>query len=330
MLLLSENDVDRLLEVGPAIDATEDAFRCLQRGEAQIPLKIEIHRTHPRGGARIMSGLIGNRILGMKLVGHLYTPERRSPRLSTSMMIIWDAMTLEPRGLIAADTFNNHRTAAGLAAATRILARADARTYAVFGAGKLAFAAVLYVASVRSIERIILSSRTKSRVEALAGRLGRTPELSHIRVETGLSPGEAAAEADIITTVTTSETPVFDGYRVRPGTHINLSGANRRHQREMDDGVAERAVFFLDSRDGCMERSGDVVIPLETGVIDEKQVRGEIGAVFTHEIAGRTTDEEITVFKSLGVAVQDLALGTLLLDKAEATDAGSTFDHVNG
>ena len=99
------------------------------------------------------------------------------------MMLIWDAMTLEPRGLIAANAFNDHRTAAGLAAATRALAREDARTYTVYGAGKISFQAVRYVASVRPIERIILCSRTQSRVLALAERVRRTPELAHAVVE---------------------------------------------------------------------------------------------------------------------------------------------------
>ena len=98
----------------------------------------------------------------------------------------------------------------------------------------------------------------------------------------------------------------------------------------MDDAVAGRAYFYLDTRDGCLTRSGDVAIPLETGVIGEDRVRGEIGALFTGEIPGRTTADEITVFKSLGVAVQDIALGAFLLDKAEALGAGALFDHVSG
>ncbi len=125
MRLLSEIDVDRLFEIGPATDVTEQAFRAMQRGEAMVPLRSEIHRLDPPGGALIMPALLGNETLGVKLVTHVYTREEPPQRLATGMMIIWDAMTLEPRGLIAANTFNDHRTAAGLAAATRVLARPE-------------------------------------------------------------------------------------------------------------------------------------------------------------------------------------------------------------
>ena len=280
MRLLSEIDVDRLFEIGPATDVTEQAFRAMQRGEAMVPLRSEIYRLDPPGGALIMPALLGNETLGVKLVTHVYTREEPPQRLATGMMIIWDAMTLEPRGLIAANTFNDHRTAAGLAAATRVLARPDSRTYTVYGAGKISFQAIRYVASVRPIERIILSSRTQSRVLELAERVRRTPELAHIAVETNLSADDAAAEADIISTVTTTENPVFDGRRLRPGTHINLAGASRKNRREMDDHAARVAVFFPDSNDSALARAGDVVIPMATGVIAMKFTSAPRSALF--------------------------------------------------
>lgn len=330
MKLLSERVVEEIMPVEMAIDTAVEAFSILSSGGADIPLRSEIHRTDPKGLALIMPGLIGQDILGLKLVGSVAAPDAPAGKNSTGMLLMWDARNVRPRGLIAAIAFNDHRTAAGFAAATRVLARPESATHALFGAGKLAFCSALYINAVRPIRRLFLCGRTPARVAALAERIRADARFAQTEVIAGASAAEAAAAADIVTTVTTSETPVFDGTRLRAGAHVNLGGAYRRDMREMDDGVAARADFWLDSEASCRVRAGDLMIPLESGVLAPERVKGEIGRVFLGEIAGRTTPEQITVFKSMGVATQDLVLAARLLDLAEAEGLGVEFDHLNG
>jgi ornithine cyclodeaminase len=322
MRVLSAADVERLLTPELAMESAEEAYRAFSGGEAQVPPRSEIHRSHPDGVALIMSGVIGNKVLGMKLVGNVVAADDPARRYTTCLIVVWDAATLKPRGLISADALNDHRTAAGIAVGTRLLARADSSTHVLFGTGKLSFPCATYVARVRPIRRLIVVGRTPANVEALAERLRGDPVTGKSEVVTGLTADAAVAEADIITTVTRSTVPLFDGRRVRPGTHINLGGAMRPHEREMDDAAAGRATFYLDCEAVARERAGDLITPLERGVVSSDRVAGEIGNVILGRIPGRTNDTQVTVFRSMGIAAQDLCLGACLLDAAERRDIG--------
>jgi ornithine cyclodeaminase/alanine dehydrogenase-like protein (mu-crystallin family) len=330
MRILSERAVQELIDMDCAVSSAEEAFRRSSAGQADVPLRSEIHRSDPAGTILIMPGLIGREVLGVKLVGSVASEAAPWGKATTCMMLLWDPDTLMVRGLIASELLNEHRTAAGFAAATQALSRSDSKVHVVFGAGKLALATVRYIAHIRPISRVFLISRSTGRMDLLRERIQAEPDLRHLEIFTGVAAEEAVRQADIITTITTSNTPVFDGRFVRPGTHINLGGANRADQREMEDNVAARARFWFDSHDGCRRRAGDVIIPLASGVIQESQIVGEIGDVLLGRVPGRQVDEDITVFKSLGLASQDLVLGAKLLDLADAAEAGTCMDLVNG
>src|SRR5262249_19639807 len=327
---ISERALEKILPIDVAIEAAEEAFRAHSSGLATIPLRSEIHRENPAGTALIMPGLIDNKVLGVKLIGSVTNGVKPPSKSTTCMLLIWDARTLRPRGLVSADRLNDHRTAAGFAAATRILARSESEVHAIFGAGKLSFCSVLYVARVRPIKKLIIVSRTPAPVKALVAQVRDCEDLADLEISTSRSADQAAAEADIITTVTTSDNPVFNGRFVRPGTHINLGGAFRPHQREMDDAIAARAIFWVDSIESCRARAGDILLPLQAGIVHESQHSGELGDVLLGKNPGRRSGEEITVFKSLGLATQDLVLAGRVLDLAEEKDLGSVFDEING
>lgn len=327
MILLSEKAAEAIVDVEMAIDSAVEAFSRFSDGSAIVPLRAEIHRKNPNGIALIMPALVGD-VIGLKFGSSVETPSDPSQRHTTVFVLIWDAETLTPRGFISADALNNHRTAAGFAAATHALAREDSGTHVLFGAGKTAFASALYVSAVRPISRLFICSRTRESRAALASRLRRDPRFENVEIDVDIGADDAVAQADIVTTVTRSDVPVFDGTALRDGTHVNLGGANKRHQREMDDGVATRADFWLDSEASCRERSGDVMTPLEAGLISPKQIKGEIGALLLGRIEGRTSREQITVFKSMGLATQDLVLGSRILKTAERLGVGVAFDHL--
>ncbi len=325
MRLISERLVEELLPLELAVQSADEAFRALSSGQAIVPLRGEIPRPG-QGIVMVMSGVVGDRDLAVKTIGSVANADDPGSKHTTCMMLVWDARTLKVRGLIAADTLNEHRTAAGMALAARELARPDSKVHLLVGAGKLAWTALLHTAMVRPLTRTILLSRSRDKVQALAQRAAADPRLKHMDIVTDMDPGEAVRQADIITTVTTSDTPVFDGSQVRPGTHINLGGAFRPTSREMDDAAAARASVWLDDSAACRVRSGDVVMALASGSLTEQRIRGEIGAMLLGKVPGRQSAEEVTVFKSLGVAVQDIVLGARLMDLADARGLGVVFD----
>lgn len=324
MLVLSEQDVLRILTPDMAIRSAERAFAAFSDGSAVVPPRIEIHRIEPEGTSLVMAGLIDNATLGVKLVGSVVSPGDPPRRNTTCLILVWDAATLEPRALISADAMNDHRTAAGFAVGTRLLARANSATHALFGTGKLAMPTACYVARVRPIRRLIIIGRTRSNVLALAERLRAEPAIRGAEIVTDMTADEAVAEADVVTTVTRSADPLFDGGRIRPGTHINLGGAMRRHEREMDDGAARKARFYLDSEATCLERAGDIAIPLERGIISKSQILGEIGNVILGRVQGRLGDQDVTVFRSMGIAAQDLCLAEAVVEEAENRKEGQS------
>lgn len=322
MRILTERHVDGLLTPEMAIRSAEEAYAAYSGGRAQIPPRSEIHRTEPAGTVLVMSGLIDNATLGVKLVGSVESGLERSGRHTTCMIIVWDAATLAPRGMISADALNDQRTAAGIAVGSRLLARPDSATHVVFGTGKLALPTATYVSRVLPIRRLVVAGRTARNVETLVERLKREAALEDVEIVGSLAPDEAAASADVITTVTRSADPLFDGRVIRQGTHLNIAGAMRRHEREVDDHVARRAMFVLDSEEVARQRAGDLVLPLEGGVISEDQIAGEIGDVILGKRPGRTDPAQITIFRSMGIASQDLCLAAALLDEAERRDIG--------
>lgn len=326
MKLLSEVEVARLLDADASIASSAEAYVAISEGFAKVPNRTEILTPEVSGIMMVMPGLVHERVFGLKIIALREAPEGASGQLSVSMVLLFDAVSLKPLGLISSDYFTDYRTAAGLAAATNVLARKDARVHAVYGAGRLAAPSINLIARIRAIEKVLVVGRSRDRLEKLVYSLQQDPALGSCIIAAA-SADEAAASADVITTVTTSSEPVFDGRAMRPGTHVNLGGAFRPTTREIDDHVARQARFFVDVEAACLERSGDVVIPLNTGVLSRERLCGEIGAVIAGHSPGRVTDEEITVFKSLGTAAQDLLLGWELVRNA-AHNGGHNFDHL--
>lgn len=327
MRLLSENDALSLLTTQEAIQASADAYELISTGTTDTPPRGELVQHDPERHALFMPARVGDDLIGFKLLSNLYDRSLPSGVKGVAMVMIVDNQTMDPLGLVSFDTLNDLRTGAGLAAGTRVLSREDSKVLAVFGAGKIAFASVKMICAVRSIERVILVSRTRSKMLALRDRILADPEIE-ADIDTESSGDDAAEQADIITTLTSSENPVFDGSRVRPGTHLVLAGAFRPDLREVDDAVISRAVIYLDSNEGCRSRAGDIVIPLASGVITEDNIKGEIGSVIAGNVPGRTSSEQITAFKSLGVAAQDVVLAARLLEKGAAAGIGTFFDHI--
>lgn len=296
MRLLSEAALRRVLTPELAVDSSARAFIALSRNAILVPARSEIQRPDGEGVVFAMPGFLPGRVFGLKLIA-------TRGAASTALVLILDSETLAPLGLLSADFLTDWRTAGGIAAATRLLARPDAAVHVVFGAGRLAGPCARLVAHVRPIARTLIIGRTAARAEALAATL----RAEGLAAEAATDPA-LVAQADIVTTVTNASDPVFPGAALRPGAHVNLGGAFRPDTREADDTLAARGLFWCDSLDACLARAGDLVQPLASGALDRARVLGEIGAALDGSLRGRQATAEITVFKSLGNAAQDICL----------------------
>lgn len=330
MRVLSEADVERLIDPLGAIEAAALAFRLQADGAAAGPARADLRREDPRAGCLLLAGGRGAELLAVKSNVHAYPkapPGSPTPlRLWGSLLALWDWRRAEPRALLSARAFNEHRTAAGFAAAARALAAPNVDSLAVFGAGRSAPATALYLKLARpSLRRLFLQGRAPERVEALRALLADRAEFAGVELVTGVAPREAAAASGLVATVTTSDAPVFPGDAVPRGACVILGGANRPAAREADDALMRRADVYLDAREGALAKAGDLALALSSGALDPARIRGEIGAHLTGP-APLTPGSDVLVFKSMGLAIQDLVLAEHLVARAETSGLGATVD----
>lgn len=322
MRILSERDVLALIEPRRLIDASAAAYRAIAEGRADIPLRTEFIREDVGGVVFVMPGLIGEHLLGLKLIANRRARTGDGME-TTALVLVLDAQSLEVRGLVAADALTDYRTAAGLAAAVEVLAPPAIRTHALYGAGKLAFPSALLIQVVRPAQTLLLVGRTPERVDALHDALRAHPLFAEVEIRRDAGADEAAAAADLVTCVTSATAPVFDGRKLRAGTHVSIGGAFHAGAREIDDAVIGRARVFTDVMSACLERAGDLVQPLASGVLRRERIEAEIGAVLAGTVPFARGRDDITVFKSLGAAAQDLVTADEILGEAAGAGQGT-------
>jgi ornithine cyclodeaminase len=298
------------VSIGDMVDAVEAAYRDVVSGNDRSPLRAHVPLEH--GDLLLMPGVrAGGSGTSVKLV--TVTPGNAARGLPTVQAVIawFDATTGEPTALLDGPTVTAMRTGAASGSATRLLARPDASTLTVIGAGAQAEWQVRAVLAVRPVERVNVCSRSAASRDALARRVGDVSGLE-VRAEPDLEG--AVRAADVVCCATTSATPVFDAAWLRPGTHVNGIGAYRLGMVEMPPelfGMAETVA--VDSRQAAMAEAGDLVRAIERGLVSEAGLV-EIGAVERDWVATRDA-RAITAFKSVGLAIQDVAAAELIVSR---------------
>ena len=282
------------------IEAMDRAMRALSGGFFTAPPRRV--SPLPRGHFFLMPGAMAEGpVFGAKLVSLLPSnPERGLPAVQ-GFVALFDHDSGAPLALVDGAEITCLRTAATSALATRTLARADARSHGIFGAGRLAAEHLRAIAAVRPIAETRVWARDPDKAHAFAERQGKETGLDVV----ACSPEEAAG-CDIVTTVTNAPEPILAGRWLKPGNHLNLVGAHRPDHREADSAAVAGATVFVDSREGAMQEAGDLLIPLGEGRLSDSDIRGELGEVLAGKVPGRRDPEERTVFKSLGHVAQDL------------------------
>jgi ornithine cyclodeaminase/alanine dehydrogenase-like protein (mu-crystallin family) len=329
MRLLSEQDVERLVDPALAIASAAEAYRRQSSGAQPPPGRLDLPRQAPNGSVLVLAGHGPDGLFCSKNNVHVYPEAGSRQRNASSMLVLWDTIRCQPLALLASKGFNNHRTAAGLAAAAEKLASPKAKMLTIFGAGKIAPAAIRYLHAVRPFERIRIIGRGLARAAALAETLKHEPGFAQVDIGAGGDIAEATRTSDVIVTLTSASEPVFSGRDVKPGTFVILAGANTPRARETDDTLIARSTIHVDHRDGCLTRAGDLAIPLASGMLKPEQIAGEIGLILNTAAPAQTAND-ITVFKSMGIIAQDITLAYALYQRALERGVGHDFDPVTG
>jgi ornithine cyclodeaminase len=320
MLILDRAAVAACLSHADCIDALEPAMRAVSAGHAIMPLRQYL--PVPGTGVRftLMPGYVdAPPCFGVKIVSKAERAPGSPWGSHVGAVMVFAPDEGIPVALLEGSELTAIRTAAASALATRVLARPEARRLAMIGCGLQAQHHVRAMLEVRPIDHIAVWGRSTDRVEAFLSGLRLPPG---VVAEGAGSVAAAVADADIVTTVTSVRKPVLAGGWLRPGTHVNLVGAAVRDAAEADVDVVRRSRFFVDYRESAMAQAGELIDAIEQGIVAAGHIAGEIGEVLAGTVPGRSSDSEITVYKSLGVAAQDLAAGWRAWLRARERSAG--------
>jgi ornithine cyclodeaminase len=316
MRILSAQDVRLALPMAEAIEGMKQAFAQLSTGQAVVPLRGRVDVAPQSGTTLVMPAFLAqSNDLAVKVVSIFPgNSERGEPTIYAAVLVL-DAETGRPLALLEGGTLTAIRTGAGSGAATDLLAREDASVVAILGSGVQARTQLEAVCTVRQIREVRVYSPNRQNAERFADEMrgvGPEPEV----IEVVESAETAVRQADIICAATSSSQPVFSGKDVAPGTHINGVGSYTPAMQEVDAETVQHALVVVDERAAAWEEAGDLIVPLQAGLITEAHIHAELGEIVAGLKPGRTSPEQITFFKSVGVAVQDAISGRIALENA--------------
>ena len=323
LLYLSAADVRRALPMAEAIEAMQQAFVDLSEARVTMPARSSIEVREADGLMLLMPCYAaGMHHMSLKLLTQFADNARVGLPLIQAIVVLADAVHGRLLGIMDGAAITALRTGAASGVATRWLAQPKAETAAIFGAGTQARAQLEAVCAGREIKqaRVFDCRRTAAETFAadMAGHLG----LSVLAVS---NTAEALAGAQVVCTATTSTAPVFDDRDLAPGVHINAVGAWRPRTAEIPPDTVCRARVFVDHREAALDEAGDLLMPLADGRIKAEHIRAELGEVIAHHAAGRQTADEITLFKSVGLAVQDLFAAARAMENARRLGIGTVL-----
>src|SRR5215207_1599510 len=313
-LFLTEDEVQNLLDMRSTLEAVEEILRQQAEGRAT---------NHPRRRVSLRGSGLNVMFAGGPEIGALglkaYSVARSGARFYT---MLFDPESGELLSIMQSDKLGQLRTGAASGVATKYLAREDAATLGIYGAGWQAESQLEAIAAVKKLDRIVVHSRTEESRKAFAQKMG---ERLGLEIETTHAPEEPAAQ-DIVVTVTSSVEPILQGEWLKPGAHVNAAGSNFLFKTEIDRDVVERAgLVTMDSREELGLEAGNLLQGIETGAVLPEAIR-ELGQVIAGQVEGRRSPEDITLFVSQGLALEDLGAARLVYDRARERNVGREID----
>lgn len=324
VLIINQKEVPQLLPMGECMEVMVGALKSLANGDVILPLRPIMWLPEKVGALGLMPSYMGSiHSMGLKVVSVF--PGNQGTEYDSHMgtVMLFDAKHGQPLAIMDASSITGIRTAAVSGVATRLLARDDAQTLAILGSGVQAKTHLAAMIEARPIKQVRIWSRNP---DAAARFAERESKRYGIEVKAAGTAQEAVENADIICTTTSSPDPVLKGEWIAPGAHINAVGSSVPFTRELDTAAVANAKLFVDRRESTLNEAGDFLIPKKEGVINDDHILGEIGEILTGKVGGRKSPTEITLFKSLGLAVEDLASAYHIYNKALATGVGVSVE----
>jgi ornithine cyclodeaminase/alanine dehydrogenase len=328
MLILSGTDLRALLSMADVIRAVEGGFHAVASENATVPERLRLDVPAEKGVLLQMPAYLGSlngpedSALGTKIVSVFEQNPVRGLDAVQAVYLLLDSTTGVPLALMEGRFITAIRTAATSAVATRLMTAPGAKRLAVFGTGVQAESHIEAMIEVADVEHVMIVSRSADKTETLADRVRSVHGLSCEFV----TAERAAATANLICTCTSSRTPLFDGGLLNEGAHINAVGAFTPSTRELDSETIRRARVIIDAESSAGRESGEILIPLSEGAIGKAHIKGTLSDVVSGRVSGRELLSEITVFKSCGLAIEDLVTARLAYSRAIAAGLGTQVD----
>jgi len=325
--ILSSNNIRQVISMRQAIDCVREAFIQLSTRKAEMPLRTVVS-VQPRGGTALFmpAYLMSSDALGAKIVTVFPENSKSNLPIIHAIVVIINTETGQPMAIMDGTYLTALRTGAASGVATELMARTGASMVAILGAGVQARTQLEAVCTVHAIDKVLVydcvQERAESYVKEMKVRGSPIPE----RIFVAESPTRAVRNADIICTATTSTTPVFNDGDLKKGVHINSVGSYTPQMQEVPAPTVSRAKVVVDSRSASLAEAGDLIVPLKDGIINTGHIHGEIGEVAAGKIPGRESEDEITFFKSVGLAVQDVAVAEFIRQRSEEQGVGTDVE----
>jgi ornithine cyclodeaminase/alanine dehydrogenase-like protein (mu-crystallin family) len=326
VLVLNGEQVAQLMPMPDCIKVMRDALAALAQGEALVPLRTVMRVPGVSGFLGLMPGYISPRegqegALGLKAVSVFPGNASRGIDTHQGAVLLFEADTGRLSALLDGAAITAIRTAAVSGVATDVLARPDASELAILGAGVQARTHIEAIAAVRPLRRVRIWSRNPEHAAALASELRRRFD---VPIEAAKSAEAAIREADIVATVTASAEPIIQRGWLKEGVHINAVGSSIPTSREIDTATMVAARLFVDRRESALAEAGDLLIAMREDAVTGDHIQAELGEVIIGKNLGRRSPGELTLFKSLGLAVEDVASAAYLVRRARETGTGQT------
>ena len=329
ILILKESDISSMITMSDIIEADKEALSIYSSQKSNIPLRSNLDIPEYKGQCLFMNGYAAPaKALGVKIVS-VY-PENINKNLTSvpATMVLVDAETGMVNSLLDGTYLTRLRTGAISGLATDILSRKDSKIFALFGTGGQAITQLEAVLTVRKIEEVRVFDVFKERAQEFAKKMTEIfGKKFNVKIIAAENSDKAVENADIITTVTTSKKPVFDANKVKKNVHINGVGSYTPEMQEIPGDILVKAnKIFVDTRDGAINESGDLIKPIQSGLINKEKINGELGEVINGLMKGRENDDEMTFFKTTGSAVLDLVAAQKIYEMAKARKVGQMVD----
>jgi ornithine cyclodeaminase/alanine dehydrogenase-like protein (mu-crystallin family) len=328
VLIVNQAEVPRLLPMKECVDVMARAFAALARGETDMPVRQILWMAEKRGALGLMPAhLTSHASLGLKAVTFFPRNEGTDLDSHQGAVLLFETGRGRLLAIMDATSITSVRTAAVSGLATRLLARPEAAELALVGSGVEARTHLEAMLAVRTLKRIRVASKTFEKARSFADRESKR---HGITVTPCRTVEEAVSGADIVCTVTSSREPVVQGAWLAPGTHINAVGSSVPTSRELDSAAVAKARLFVDHRESALAEAGDFLLARADGAVDDAHILGTLGELVTQEIPGRRSPTEITLFKSVGLAIEDVAAAQHIYSKARGSGFGKFVEFGGG